>query len=130
MRIIVKVAPLLLVFLSTAIGGCSATLPKPNTPKTAALEVDVAYGLAAHEVNRYLAYPVCTKPLTTIPCKSEGIQAQIKAADAKAYDAVKATDALANSVNPNASALEQAVAIANAALSYLQSLTPTKENAK
>lgn len=77
--------------------GCgTTTLPKPNTEKTAGVEALVAYGLAAHVAAQYLALPVCTKPLTAVPCKTADIEARIKAADLVAYNAAVAADAAAN----------------------------------
>lgn len=74
----------------------NATLPIPNTPKTAGVEALVAYGLAGSIAHAYLVLPVCTKPLTAVPCKTPDIAARVLAADTKAHDAAVAADDAAN----------------------------------
>lgn len=77
--------------------GCGAnTLPKPNTPKTAGVEALVAYGIAGHIAGQYLALPLCTSPVTVVPCKTAAIAAKVSAADDAAYKAAVAADAAAN----------------------------------
>jgi hypothetical protein len=80
-----------------AIVACGpTTLPKPNTPQQAGVEALVAYGLAGHVAGQYLALPLCTKPLTTVPCKTADIAARVAAADTAAYNAAVAADAAVN----------------------------------
>lgn len=87
----------LLFGLSVLLVGCgTTTLPKPNTPKTAGVEALVTYGLAAHVANEYLVLPLCTSPLTVVPCKTAAIAAKLKAADNAAYAAAVAADSAAN----------------------------------
>jgi hypothetical protein len=119
---------LALLALSLAVvAGCSTNLPKPNTPATAAVELDVAYGIAAHELNRYLAYPVCTAPLTVVPCKRIDVQSRIKAADAKAWDAKEAARTELATLGPGSTRVDQIMAATRSAISLLASLIPTKE---
>jgi hypothetical protein len=97
--------------------GCGdKTLPKPNTAKTAGVEALVAYGLAAHVANQYLALPTCTKPITATPCKSDDIAARVKAADLAAYNAAIAADKAANDplAQSNATATLESLKSANA----------------
>lgn len=120
----------IVAMLVIAVAGCSHTLPKPNTPKTAALELDVAYGIAAHELNRYLAYPVCTSPLTVVPCKRMDIQARIKAADAKAWDMKEAARTELLTLGPNSTDVDKIMSATRSAIALLASLVPTKEASK
>jgi len=76
--------------------GSKATLPTPNTPKTAGVEALVAYGLAGSIAHAYLVLPKCTKPLTAVPCKTPDIADKVLAADTKAHDAAVAADDAAN----------------------------------
>lgn len=92
-----------------ALAGCTHTLPKPNNPQTAGVEALVAYGLAGHVAGQYLALPLCTQPLTTVPCKTQAIADKVKAADNAAYNAAVAADAAANS--PNAVTVSQNAAV-------------------
>ena len=85
--------------------GCTHTLPKPNNPQTAGVEALVAYGLAGHVAGQYLALPLCTQPLTVVPCKTQAIADKVKLADTAAYNAAVAADAAAN--GPNAAPLAQ-----------------------
>jgi hypothetical protein len=85
--------------LTLAACGTQATLPTPNNAKTAGTEALVAYGLTAHVENQYLALPLCTKPLTTVPCKTQAVVDKMKAADLVAYNAAVAVD---NAANPAA----------------------------
>lgn len=92
-----KTLHLILFLMLTLLTGCgAATLPKPNTAKTAGTEALVAYGLAAHVENQYLALPVCTKPLTAVPCKTKDIADRLKAADETAFNAAVAADKAVN----------------------------------
>jgi hypothetical protein len=97
--------PLLCAFMLAVIAGCGAhTLPKPNTPKTAGIEALVAYGLAGHVAGQYLALPLCTSPLTAVPCKTQAIADKVKAADNVAYNAAIAADNAANDTAAQAAA--------------------------
>ena len=79
------------------LAGCGgASLPKPNTPQQAGVEALVAYGLAGHVAGQYLALPLCTSPLTVVPCKTADIAARVAAADTLAYNAAVAADAAVN----------------------------------
>lgn len=111
-------------------GGCSHLLPKPNSAATAALELDVAYGLAAHEVTRYLAYPTCTAPLTVVPCKRQDIAESLKGADAKAWDMKEAARTELKTLGPNADESQKIMAATRTAIAFLASLTPSKEASK
>lgn len=83
--------------LVLTLAACGAsTLPKPNTPKTAGVEALVAYGLAGHVAGQYLALPLCTQPLTVVPCKTQAIADRVKAADNAAFSAAVAADNAAN----------------------------------
>jgi hypothetical protein len=94
MKIIVKMAALSVAFL---LAGCGAgTLPKPNTPKTAGVTALVAYGLATHVANQYFVLPLCTKPLTVVPCKDATLEAKMHVVENAAYDAAVAADNAAN----------------------------------
>jgi hypothetical protein len=115
---------------SLALAACQHTLPKPNSAATAAVELDVAYGIAAHEVNRYLAYPVCTAPLTVVPCKRLDVQARVKAADAKAWDMKEAARTELGTLGPNSTRVDQIMAATRSAIALLASLVPTKEAAQ
>lgn len=111
--------------------GCGANaLPKPNSAATAAVELDVAYGLAAHEVTRYLAYPTCTAPLTAVPCKRQDIAERLKAADAKAWDMKEASRTELKTLGPNATEVQKIMAATRTAIAFLVSLTPSKEASK
>lgn len=89
---------LLATLLALTVVGCSTTgnLPKPNTPQQAGVEALVAYGLAGHVAGQYLALPLCTQPLTVVPCKTQAIADKVKAADNVAYNAAVAADAAVN----------------------------------
>ncbi len=94
-----------LAFIFAFVAGCgSATLPKPNSAKTAGVEALVAYGLAGHVAGQYLALPLCTQPLTVVPCKTQAIADKVKAADMAAYNAAVAADKAANDPVAQASA--------------------------
>lgn len=93
---------LVVSFLLVLLSACAGTLPKPNTPKTAGVEALVAYGLAGHVAGQYLALPLCTQPLTVVPCKTQAIADKVKAADTAAYNAAVAADNAAN--DPGAAA--------------------------
>jgi hypothetical protein len=73
----------------------NATLPTPNTPKTAGVEALVAYGLVGTVSHDYLSLPWCTKPPTAL-CKTPDIAAKVLALDTKAHDAAVAADNAAN----------------------------------
>jgi hypothetical protein len=45
---------------------------------------------------QYLALPLCTQPLTVVPCRTADIAARIAAADTAAYNAAVAADAAVN----------------------------------
>ncbi len=82
---------ILALLLACTITGCGPKmLPKPDTANQAAVEALVAYGLAGHIAGQYLALPVCTQPLTTVPCKTTAIADKVKAADNVAYNAAVA----------------------------------------
>jgi hypothetical protein len=115
---------------SICIGGCANTLPRPNSAATAAVELDVAYGLAAHEVMRYLAYPTCTAPLTVVPCKRQDIAERLKAADAKAWDMTQAARTELKALGPDATEVQKIMAATRTAIAFLASLTPSKEASK
>jgi hypothetical protein len=90
-------AAMLLICAIAALSACGgASLPKPNTPQQAGVEALVAYGLAGHVAGQYLALPVCTNPLTAVPCKTADIAARVAAADTLAYNAAVAADAAVN----------------------------------
>jgi hypothetical protein len=93
----------LIAVIAIVLAACGGnTLPKPNTPKMAGVEALVAYGLAGHVAGQYLALPLCTSPLTVVPCKTQAIADKVKAADNAAYAAAVAADNAAN--NPGAQA--------------------------
>lgn len=89
---------LLAFVLALTLGACATTgkLPAPNTAQQAGVEALVAYGLAGHVAGQYLALPLCTQPLTVVPCKTQAIADKVKAADNVAYNAAVAADAAAN----------------------------------
>lgn len=106
--------------LAVALSACGAnSLPKPNNPKTAGIEALVAYGLAGHVAGQYLALPLCTQPLTVVPCKTQAIADKVKAADNVAYNAAIAADNAVNDPGAQAAAaaklneLKAANALAN-----------------
>jgi len=83
------------IVLCTLLAACNATLPVPNTPKTAGVEALVAYGLAGTVAGDYLRLPWCTKPPTAL-CKTPDIASKVLAADTKAHEAAVAADDAAN----------------------------------
>lgn len=94
---------ILALFALTACGGNS--LPKPQNPQQAGVEALVAYGLAGSVAHQYLALPLCTSPVTVLPCKNSAIALRVQAADQAAYTAAIAADHAAN--DPAAQAAAQ-----------------------
>lgn len=101
------------------LGGCGAVLPKPETAKQAGIEALVAYGLAAHVANQYLGSPVCTAPVTVVPCKNTTVAAQLKALDNTAFAAANAAHNAVNDPNFSASKLDALAISAKEALTLL-----------
>lgn len=100
------------------LAGC-ATAGHSSSADVAALTV----GLTAAEraATAYLTLPTCPgAPL----CSNPGISARIKAADQKAYVAVKAAGALAADVQAAPNAVAASLAAARTALVALQQLVP------
>lgn len=79
----------LVMLLTFLVSGCATTgkMPVPETPKQAGTFALVDYGLAGEIANVYLNYPLCTKPLTVVPCKTEAVAQKVKEADKAAHDA-------------------------------------------
>jgi hypothetical protein len=105
--------------LAVVCAGCATTgkLPTPETPKQAGVTALVAYGLAGSYAKTYTHYPLCTDPLTVVPCKKADIAAKVKAADTAAYNAAVAADAAVNDAAKQADAAAKLKALnaANAA---------------
>lgn len=105
-----------------ALAGCQHTLPKPNNPQTAGVEALVAYGLAGHVAGQYLALPLCTAPVTVVPCKTQALADKVKAADNVAYNAAIAADKAVNdpSIAQNAAVKLENLKQANAEAAKVQ----------
>lgn len=104
-----------IIAMSVGVAGCGGVvLPKPNTPQTAGVEALVAYGLAAHTAGQYLSLPLCTSPVTIVPCKTTVIANKVKAADNAAYQAAVAADAAVNSPTASAAATSALTDLKNA----------------
>lgn len=109
-----------------ALAGC-ASLPKPTNangtvnPSVAVAEAKITYTNAANDATTYVA--TCHQAPTTIGC-SDSIIAQIKSANDKALAAVNAAENAVKSLPPGATGIDKAIADMNAAILFLQSLTP------
>lgn len=115
-----------ILFLAFVIAGCGAVLPKPNNVQTAAWEGVASYGLAAHIANQYNSSPECTNPMTVFPCSKAAIRAQIRAADAVAYAAVKQAEAAVRNF-PHDPSTATKTAKADADIKALNDITGSKD---
>lgn len=102
--------------------GCSTSLPKPATGKQSVAYAYAAYGIAATGLSAYTNAPTCTNPVTAIPCSKPDIVARIRAADAKAYEAVKAADRAVFDPNWNGDKPSMLLVAAKQALLLLTSI--------
>lgn len=106
--------------------GCSHNLPKPvNADGTTNVSVAVdeavfTYGVAMHSANKYIA--TCRAAPTTVGCNDTLIH-QITDASDKAWTALLAAQQSVKNLPPGAASLDAALADAQAALLFLQSLT-------
>jgi hypothetical protein len=109
----------LLAVVVLACAGCGAVLPKPDTAKQAGIEALVGYGLAAHVTAQYVSAPVCTAPVTVIPCKNPAVAQQLKSFDNSAYTAAMAVHEAVNNPQFDKSKLDTISVVAAEALKVL-----------
>jgi len=110
---------LFLALACAVIAGCGSVLPKPDTAKQAGIEAVVAYGLTSHIANQYLSAPVCTSPVTVLPCKFPDIATKLKAYDNAAYASAMAVHEAVNNPNFDKSKLDALSVSAGEALKLL-----------
>lgn len=115
-----------LIALFAVSAGCSSNLPKPvnaNGTTNVSVAVDEAvfsYGVAMHTANKYIA--TCRAAPSTLGCNDVLIH-QITDASDKAWTALLAAQTSVKNLPPGAAGLDAALADAQAALLFLQSLT-------
>ena len=85
----------LLSLALAVVTGCGprATIHKPTMPEQVGTSAVIAYAVAGFAAGQYFAYPLCTQPLTVVPCKTQAINDSLRKANKIAYDAAKAADA-------------------------------------
>jgi hypothetical protein len=107
--------------------GCQNTLPKPTNangsvnPQVAVAEAEVAYANAAHSVASYKA--TCHANMATVGCSAAAIAA-LDQANEKAWAALQAAETAVRTLPEGSAGIDQALAYAQAALAFLQSLNP------
>lgn len=117
----------LLLALACCMGGCSSNLPKPENangtinPSVAVAEGAIAYANAANYAMAYVS--TCHANMATIGC-SENTITSLKAAGVKADAAVKAAIGSVKSLPAGATGIDLTIAEMNAAIAFLQALTP------
>jgi hypothetical protein len=111
--------------LMAACAGCASTLPKPvNANGTANPSVAVAevhYANLANDVASYKA--TCHANMATIGCSQSAITA-LDQANEKAWTALQAAERAVRTMPAGSAGIDQALAYAQAALAFLQSLDP------
>lgn len=113
--------------LMAACAGCASTLPKPinangsANPSVAVAEAEVHYANLANDVASYKA--TCRANMSTVGCSASAI-ATLDQANEKAWAALQAAENAVRTMPAGSAGIDQALAYAQAALAFLQSLDP------
>lgn len=112
--------PILALAGLLGLAGCG-TGSTPQTPAQAAFAIRATYNGAMTVATAYDKLPPCVGPL--VICSQQAVKTQIKVAVDTADPLIAAEEAIALSIKPDATALANAIAAANAALNNLTAIT-------
>jgi hypothetical protein len=113
--------------LAVVCAGCASTLPKPVNangsvnPSVAVAKAEVHYANIANDIASYKT--TCHANMATVGCSASAIAA-LDQANEKAWAALQAAENAVRTMPAGSAGIDQALAYAQAALAFLQSLDP------